>query len=145
VKPVDQTRLGFPEGNCFAACLASLMEIPLDQVPSVMGMDPEVPAWWPLHLDRWLSRYGLYGLYFVVQPSHIDIAALHGIYTNNSNDLVWPRGPCIALGRSPRGYPHAVVACDQVLLHDPHPSRLGLVSIDGYIVLIPFNPAIRSQ
>lgn len=39
MKPVDQTTFGFPGGNCFSACIASLLEMPLDDVPYFMHGD----------------------------------------------------------------------------------------------------------
>ena len=32
MKPVDQTSFGFPGGNCFSACVASILELPIDDV-----------------------------------------------------------------------------------------------------------------
>ncbi len=39
MKPVDQTTFGHPGGNCFSACVASLLEMSVDQVPYFMGHD----------------------------------------------------------------------------------------------------------
>ena len=37
MKPVDQTRTGVPYGNCMEACFASLLEVPLLEVPDLGG------------------------------------------------------------------------------------------------------------
>jgi hypothetical protein len=36
MKSVDQTTFG-PNGNCFSACVASLLELPIDAVPFFMS------------------------------------------------------------------------------------------------------------
>lgn len=33
MKPVDQTTFGAPHGNCLMACVASILEVPLDSLP----------------------------------------------------------------------------------------------------------------
>lgn len=45
----------------------------------------------------------------------------------------------VGCGRSPRGHLHAVVlsAVDGSLVHDPHPSRAGLIGPVGPIILTP--------
>lgn len=46
MKPVMQTRLGVPNGNCFAACVASLLECPIEEVDYPMLDGPEwLPEW----------------------------------------------------------------------------------------------------
>lgn len=37
MKPIDQTTFGVPGGNCFSACVASLLELSIDDVPYFMG------------------------------------------------------------------------------------------------------------
>lgn len=39
MRPVLQTRFGFPSGNCLLACVASILEVPLEEVPD--GWDEE--------------------------------------------------------------------------------------------------------
>src|SRR5262245_45006179 len=44
MKPVDQTVFGLPHGNCFAACVASVIELPIEKVPNFV-----------LEGDRWFD------------------------------------------------------------------------------------------
>lgn len=59
MKPVDQTRFGGPldppetRGNCMEACVASIFELSLDDVPALEGDD------WAAPLRRWLQARGL--------------------------------------------------------------------------------------
>ncbi len=34
MKPVNQTKMTPPEGDCFAACITSILELPLNEVPN---------------------------------------------------------------------------------------------------------------
>src|SRR5690606_41102744 len=56
LRPIDQTTFGFPGGNCFSACIASLLELDIEQVPYFM--EPEDA--WQENLVRWLAPRGLY-------------------------------------------------------------------------------------
>ena len=35
MKSVDQTKFGYPEGNCLMACVASILEVGLDDLPDL--------------------------------------------------------------------------------------------------------------
>jgi len=101
--PVTQTRTG-KTGNCFAASLASVLGLPLKQVPDFKkaNEDPEV--------NVWLAKRGLrYREVPATQPP--------------------PKGWHIICGVSPRGGYHAIVGFDGLEEWDPHPidgSRHGL-------------------
>lgn len=111
VRPIDQTTHGFNDGNCFSACIASILEIPLDIVPRFFGPSAD--------FLRWLAPQGL-------------AATLY-----KSADYV-PPGYAIAAGPSLRfgGRLHACVAYDGAVVHDPHFSRDGLPrGIEDYVVI----------
>lgn len=120
--PVTQTTFGAPGGNCFSACVASLLELSIDEVPYFMGHDD----WYGAFAD-WLKPRGLYPLTFKVR----------------AGDDEWrPAGFHILSGKSPRGdFDHSVVAYAGKVVHDPHPSRAGLEGLKDVMVLVPFEPA----
>ena len=124
MKKVDQTVFTVPGGNCFSACVASLLELPIDAVPYFMGDAPagEPFAWFDGFLD-WLRGFGLWAIPLPVGNG-------------------WePEGLCILSGKSPRGsFYHSVVARGLEVVHDPHPSRAGLLSHVDAIVLVPIEP-----
>jgi hypothetical protein len=63
VKPVDQTTFGAPGGNCFSACVASLLEIPLSEVPYFMGDGPiEQEYDWFNPFLAWLRERGWWAI-----------------------------------------------------------------------------------
>jgi len=118
VTPVVQTITSVEEGgNCLAACLASVLEIPLDAVPNAAkvwardpyAQDPDVTAeGWKLVRD-WLARLGL------------DVWNLGG-----PDDLGdWrPDGYWLGVFESPRLAPatHIVVCRGSDVVWDPHPA-----------------------
>ena len=129
MKPVDQTTFGFPGGNCFSACVASLLELPIDEVPYFMGdsLEDDGGAWFERFL-AWLKPRNLYAVCFKLGDS-------------------WrPAGLHILSGKSPRELAntralHSVVALGDEVLPDPHPSRAGVLSRDDTVILIPLDPA----
>ncbi len=101
MKPVLQNRVAPKKGNCASACIASIFELPLEQVFD--GEPEEI-----VHNNGWFD--GLREWLLV-------------------RNLMWmptkmaPYGYSVAVGSSPRleGIPHACVALDGNLVHDPHP------------------------
>lgn len=111
MKPVDQTKLGVPDGNCFPACLASILERPLETIPEFKGEE------WQARYADWLRELGL---------SLITIRLPDGIENSNAEARrYYLPGYCILAVQSPRldGHLHAVVARDGEIVHDPHPMR----------------------
>lgn len=105
MKPVDQTIFGHGKGNCFTACVASLLELPIEDVPYFMG-----------DCD-WLSRF-------------IDWCEARSVRVEFSTVFPSPKGEYVIVGGvSPRtGKGHACIALDGVIVHDPHVGdRRGLV------------------
>ena len=115
MKPIIQTKFGRPDGNCLEACVASIMEVGIDEVP-----DFPCGASWFGKLEEWAALRGFECIYV---PVHWPIQPV-GYYIMN--------GP----GR--RGLRHSVVAHDGIMVHDPHPSGAGLLSVDSYVLL--FRP-----
>lgn len=133
MKPIDQTVFTVPGGNCFSACIASILELPLEAVPYFMGDFKEDPgAWWGRFLD-WLRPRGFWAINFACPLG---------------SDWI-PMGVHILNGGSPRGdFDHSVVAFGEKIIHDPHPSRAGLVRREKQeaTILVPYEPAqLRSS
>lgn len=121
--PVDQTTFGFPGGNCFSACVASLLDLQIDDVP-YFGHDD---VWWD-RATEWLAPHGLWPLCVFFENAPDPPPALH-ILTGRS-----PREP-----DDPKAL-HSVVARGDDIIHDPHPSRAGLFSREEYVILVPLDP-----
>lgn len=106
----DAVNDGHPAGDCMRACVATILELPLDEVPHFVqyvehpaGTDPHL-WWWAL-----LGFCGAHGW--------------HVRYVDEDP----PGGWCLIAGKSPRGHQHVVVGFDGAMVHDPHPSRAGVV------------------
>lgn len=112
MKPVMQTKLIGNElhlGNCLAACVASILEWPLWAVPAFED------ARRGLHMNHLLADWlELIGRELDWRDGHQFV----------------PGEFYIASGKSPRDVYHAVVYRDGVLVHDPHPSGAGIVSVE---------------
>jgi hypothetical protein len=129
VTPTDQTRFYDKEaglrGNCLQAALASLLDFPLAAVPNFAEHEEHE---WHDNLYKWLRWLGL------------DMETYA--------ERVPPKGYSIANGPSPRGIRHSTVALDGEIVFDPHPSRGGLLAIDGYWAVIAIGgpePEIVTQ
>ena len=110
--PTDQTKFGKPEGNCFSACIASILEVPLEALPNLNGYSDD--DWW-LKTQQWIEENSDYS-YIEVTITTLEEAAY------SFGNSYW-----IATGKSPRGNcNHAVVFLGGKMVHDPHPDRAGL-------------------
>ena len=122
MRPVDQTRFG-ENGNCTTACIASLLEMPIDAVPE-FGEDSDNAK-----LNAWLRPFGLYAV------------TLSG--PQEANGVPWyPTGYHMLGGQTIDG-PHHVIAFGSAIVHDPNPSpnHAGLVTREDCTILVPFDPA----
>jgi len=136
MRPVDQTVLHGEKkpGNCYAACLASLLEVDLSDIPAPDAGDFD--SWdnyWP-KLHRWAVERG----FFIVDANGV---GEEGRTSFVSSAAYGGGGYWIASGPGPRGVFHAVVMRDLEMVHDPHPDRAGLEKITSVSVLVPLDPS----
>jgi hypothetical protein len=157
VIPVDQTVLRTPDdptgppGNCFAACIASILECSIDDVPHPTVDERDGEGWtrpggyWE-RLGAWLASVGYYSVEIIgkTRPWTTLDLELPGVYSY-----------AIAHGDGPRGCKHSIVVrlgelCGDELAHDPHPSRSGLLRnmdgvsrISGWTLLVPMRPSLH--
>ena len=117
MNPIKQTKFGH-HGNCYAACLASILEIPIEAVPNVDDGED-----WLEHIDEWLQICHGYTLLSFHAETFYCVPAVHHIM----------------IGKSSRGLNHAVVGFQGKIVHDPHPNNKGLITIEGYEFLLPLE------
>ena len=139
--PVTQTRFYEPDqpvelqrGNCLQAVLASLLELPLEDVPHFVQQDVDSGGQlnWYDEMWKWLQARGW---------------GLHGaeLETHRTEHLM-------VTGLSPRGngihhvvIHHVVIYRDREMAHDPHPDRTGLLSIETCLGLHRLDdPSVRA-
>jgi hypothetical protein len=98
--PTYQTRSG-ENGNCFEACVASLLELSIVEVPTDL--------WSWQKIRGWLKRQGC----------ELTFRHGNGLPLNEQSDP--PLGHAIAALSLPDGSVHSVVVFDGQLVHDPSP------------------------
>lgn len=127
--PVYQTKFGGPtapreqQGNCYAACIASILELTLEEVPSIPATGPD---WWDVWRD-WLAERGLTAY------------CLRAGFPEQT----WP-GYTVGIVPSQRGrWDHAVVCLDGEVVHDPNPNNKPYKAdqVTSYEVFAALNPA----
>lgn len=143
MKPVKQTKFGFPYGNCMAACAASILEIPLEDVPDFTAdydassddADQDRVFWQAWY--AWWRERGYHCVMLRGRGIEQDLTVIDG----------WEGMPVLLGGKSPRGeWGHCVVGkmgrYKPHLVHDPHPDGTGLEQIEDITLLIPaWTPA----
>ena len=112
--PVEQTIIDSKNGNCLAACVASILEIGIDDVPNPHG------AGW---FERWQEFLVDYGYQMV----SIDV----------SNGIV-PAEYHIISGKSLSGdWYHCVVGHQGKIIFDPNPNTNGLETEEYWDIFVP--------
>ena len=126
MRPLTQTRIGHPNGNCLATSLASVLETPIPEFG--VGV-PEAVFF--RNLDRWLAKRGL---------------RYRQVPIDRENP---PAGWHLIEGTSPRGGQHAVVGKNGKFVHDPHPvwddPRRGLAREERWGLLEPLGSRTRDS
>lgn len=117
MKPVDQDIFGPELGNCWAACIASILELTLSEVPNFGASGKWFSETWNWLLDRGMAS----------------------IYDGPGSGIQRPNCYHIVSGKSPRGdWGHACVSLGTELVHDPHPSRAFLAGpVEDSWVIVP--------
>ena len=126
--PIMQTRFGFPNehdlspdeppGNCYQACIASILGLELKLVPDIADCwlpGRPMKEIWERYFKRlleWLSEFNLTTVEVSLQNTEPDWLPCYEILT----------------GESPRAnFKHSVVGWNGEIKHDPHPDNTGLV------------------
>ena len=141
---INQTRFGgidkpiSERGNCFQACLASILEIPLEQafdcVPFESDLDPEATEFeqqhWYVAFNKWLEQFGLGSIYLEWQPDTPTGTELTGYH------LAAVKSSMRKNGR------HCVVIHNGEFVHDPNPnSKVNSDDLLGVYLLVSLNVA----
>ena len=123
---VEQTEFGARRGNCFAACIASILEVSLLDVPDLASMQRD--GEWFHALTAWL----------------IDKFQMYPVWLEPGNEW-WPQGLAIMSADSPRVKErHAVVTENGKVVWDPHPMRsMGVGQTRGWLIFVPLDPRMQ--
>lgn len=126
--PIKQTVLHDPAngkiGNCLSAVLASILHIPIEDVPNFQD-----PHNWLRDLNKWLRPHGLgYINYedYDLWTNHQELTGSYHLISGNTNRSV--------------DVSHACVGLDSYIVFDPHPSDDGLINKNCYGVFVALRP-----
>jgi len=138
MNPVDQTILNDPDngvyGDCQRACIASLLEMDPYDIPHFNEKNDDI------HFNETLNGFlGSLGYFHLISNTF-------SFYTHQKFGAV----DCYHLiyGKTERGTQHAVVGLNGKMVHDPHPSRAGLLDSDkdnwAYAFLVSADAAVSA-
>jgi hypothetical protein len=116
--PVFQTHAGPEVGNCHQAAVASILGLPLYEIPNFGQQQDQEGAY--LKFMRSLG-------FLVLKSPVVELGAKLDCYY-----LAF--GPSIVTGN-----PHVAVYRAGKLSHDPHPGRNGLSEVESIHVLVPME------
>ena len=140
---VNQTRFGGFDspieelGNCFQACLASILEIPLREafdcvtfdLPKEGSLFEKQP--WYVTFNEWLAKYGLGSIYLEWKPTAPAITELLGYHIADIKSSTLSNGES-----------HSVVIHNGELAHDPNPSsKVNGDDLLGIYLIVPLDVA----
>lgn len=136
MRPVMQTRGYDPEapagqqrGNCWTACIASLLELPIEDVPDFVQIEVDGgDSWWDQTV-QFLTDRG-HQLTWVHPGAPGD-----GFYIQTG---LSPRSPAV----DGKDVYHAVIYQWGELVHDPHPDQTGLLTTAEAYGVAPISGAV---
>ena len=123
---VMQTIFTGPDSNCFQACIASILELPLEKVPNFCGLYDKY--WLPKTIE-WLKQKG-YNFVFGIKET--PIIPLGGLIIL---DGISPRFPDKFHASIYRLVNITDVNCEWVLAHDPHPDNDGVGTLKDWLYI----------
>lgn len=120
-------------GNCYAAAIASLLDLPITEVPNVEVFFPWAPQirFWDEWMSKWLELKG----YKIEDASEFKVfhedkdLSFEQVMTDLDTQKNALRGQYyLVSGDSPRGVKHICIYQDGKLIHDPHPTKEGILN-----------------
>lgn len=136
MRPILQTRFGYPHGNCEQAALASLLEVELAELePWPTGLSHPTGVAWEVAVQARLGGHGVELHWWEVE--HAAALPLEGFHLRcgpspKSCIQCEGRGDPECPGCWP-GWPghsgHTVIYKGEQLVHDPHPDGSGLLVV----------------
>lgn len=113
--------------NCFQACVASMFEVPLSEVPHFVaeGNETKDPMGYLPTFRAWCRPRGVY-------PIEIPMQGLSLAVVLTNLQLLMPDAHYIIGGPTLSGGLHAVVACGGSVVHDPEPDIARHLKASGF-------------
>jgi hypothetical protein len=130
LKPVLQTKFGKPEGNCFAACIASILECDLADLPDFADKPAD---------ENWLAWFNA-----LLAPKGFGIFHSEASAEKPLNVYIPLGTHFIVAGPGKRGIQHCVImksnggeqGFGDDFVHDPYPGGAGLASVSSICLVV---------
>ena len=141
MKPIMQTKFTNIDwtvhGNCLSACLASLFELSLDEVPALENANGEwFSLVWEFLKTRNCTYAGTHWIRDYAETHLIDDKPAWWHYLTERSDGI--DGYFIVSGLSPRTWVkrgHSVIYHNGVMVHDPYPGAKGLLEPQNVMMI----------
>ena len=113
------------QGNCFQACVATVLQIPLEKAFDCRPMPGEK---WFAKFNEWLEQYNLGCIFLEANNETIPCTMLKGLHiAEHMSKTLY------------NGERHVVVICDGVFLHDPNPYANHRGKFQGVYLFVPLK------
>ncbi len=126
-------------GNCYAAAIASMLDLPITEVPNIeVFFDTSFDYKWLM--NAWLREKHKMKIDWAEEYEIFHIEFEDGQrYDEEANKIRLRLGDdCyLAYGPSVRGVSHICIYQGGEMIHDPHPTGEGLVKVEGLQKIIP--------
>lgn len=134
-------------GNCWAAAIASILELPITEVPNFeVWFKWEDGFWWNL-TDRFLKLKGYLienayqfkvfhcteDEWNIERENHQNLGEYHELKSDLKDQYYLASGP------SARGVSHVTICMNGLMVHDPHPTREGVIEYTMFEQIRPLT------
>lgn len=133
---IKQTKLHDPsnsiKGNCTEACIASILNIGIDEVIDMHGEAERLC----LGQEGYLYSYHFWKIF----GKFFELRGFESVMFKKPRHF---KGFYIAYGPTTRenNLMHMVIFKDGHMYHDPHPSDAGITDVIGTVLIVPLDPS----
>ena len=134
MQPIMQTNTDVPGGDCFRACVASILELPIHHVPHFCG--GEDGDHWFQKLAAWAHSHHLAAVYSAIEPLSAPIPGycILGVRTRRAEEKGYREEWIHAVVGYARVEGNGMVCYD--IVHDPHPNPSEVLRVLNVVYLV---------
>ena len=136
MKPIFQDKFGAPGGNCLQACVASVMELTIDEVPHFCDEAGERSHL--INMAQWFAERGAALVFFKIAPDQpvtaIPGLCILGVVTDPPTSVDRPEWIHAVVGRCRVNWETGEAEFDVV--HDPNPKPRKIVEVQDCTAIV---------
>lgn len=137
MKPVHQSITNIPQGDCLPACIASILEVPLESVPNFCAEKPH--EHWFARLSVWLQGQGMASVYSKIDPLVCGLMGwcILGVETKRTRSAedFWTHA-VVGWAGPKKGPERIQPGVEFKVVHDPHPNPSPIQNIYDVIWIV---------